>query len=384
MRDYYMTVAVILCPIQNIQPFIITDTILSDQCGSTIGPLAIRNRNMDHYLDDLGSYYSGESMARKCVINEGLTAIAFAGNVYTIRDFLKNNRVPLSSYGKQRPLKELAETVSLYRKEDLNSICALVDQEKGGIQKIRPAYAPEYEVDGVAYFSAIGSGSEDAINTIMELTWPSPNDQSDSNICNIIAETMCSQSVFREIYNESQSYDHEDSTWGGIYEYVMFDPIRMEWTRKPSSIYFIYESTIDLDQGVSNPKLIDRQIAYEPGTIDGWISVIRRNKSNRYNAVYKLKSIDPSPRNDPEINWNEWRPSRVNLILAGIIKKNGEDHGSIWCSRFFDIDDFNDVESCPSESGPHFLPYGEEHEEFLIEGKKFLSDFLVDCRRKTA
>ena len=361
-----MTFALYISPKSVIAPIIVTDTITSDINGNVFGIIATRTRDLLKYVDtDL------TSLVRKTFFPNENVAIAFSGELSCIHDFLTYADILTRDLSSERPLALLAQHASQYSSGKVNVISNLCLPVDGVCHRVKPDGCVEYELDGLGYFAAIGSGGKHIVNQVKDLARSFEfHDISDLNSAHSLVNILCLDELVREVYNFDEKGRSVDNTWGGILEYIYYDPRDHKWHRQPSSAYFIYQIDMSLSETDLRPQLIDRYFLYEPGQESGWLHAVRSSEFSSYNISYRLTSIITRGEDAQSIDWQTWSPKRVNLcIVCG--RREGEQF--IGHSKFFggyEVDDDNGVTCHIGRTGVRFLPFGLELESFLVEGVK--------------
>lgn len=357
-----MTVALYISPKSALMPIMLSDTLLSDEAGNPIGLLAMRHREFPS-----GAWVDLSSLARKNILHGDRTAIAFAGSVELIREFVETSPTLIDDDA-ERPIKVLGDRANMYAASGPLRVLALHRMKNApGLHHVKPNPALREEIDGLGYFAVVGSGSEDVVKRLRSLAG-TPHVQGQHEVMaafNRVLE-LCITSLCNEVYRRGQETDY---TWGGLLEWVFFDPKENRWKRQPSTAYFLYQSTFDKRTGDFNPpRLIDRQFMYEPGDLDGWILAIKRAADTRYNISYRLTSIDEKDHSDSPPSWMDWTPGLVGLAMeCGVIELDGSWGASVTMTGGYHVNDDDSVSVIESDVGPYFAPYGAQVESFLSD-----------------
>ncbi len=358
-----MTVALYISPKSIISPIIVTDTLVTDLRGNTLGKIATRYRDFC-----IGNHTFQNSLARKYIITSRGAVVASAGSVQDIEDFIEYIDLVIGDASENRPLKNLALRASEYGLGKVNAIAAYPNSVVNKLHKMKPDHAIEWEDDLIGYFCAIGSGADDICERVRGLcdqfrdTTEHKHINTDVEMAHLVANFVQNNNLIDEVYSSSPSSTGYNRTWGGPIEIIYYDPYDNKWAQDRSYAHFIYQKVLDTKLSAN---LIDRTFMFDPGSISGWFQAVRRSKESYYNLTYRLPSLRADIQKIEFFDWENWTPEIVKLSIVtgvddnGFFRKTGVRHHG------YRLDEKNGISKHLGATGVSFLPFGDELETFL-------------------
>ncbi len=255
---------------------------------------------------DIAQSPSRVALARKLVIF-GDAAVAMAGDGRLITGVVHELRIGLPEG--ERPSRWLANLTNHInqpgRRQGLSALCAFpVDSgHSRGMQCTLPKDRKLQFVDGVGYWTSIGSGGEELFQTVMQIVRSLPADYTCWQILSMISGPRLAMEIIGEARN----------SWGGYVEHASWQDGRWDRGGRVLHIFMLYTPCKD---GFTT-TMLSRVVAYDPR---GRLYSVSNHKTGPHFQEFILEEI--APINDvvsisEEEFWRNWSPDIINITFIG-------------------------------------------------------------------
>lgn len=329
-----MTVAFYISP-QGI-PAIGADYVVTEEIGtnyrfsSKIGAELSGRGIFNFETNALRNSYS-RSHARKTLILDDLTAVAFAGPRYAgeaiIKEFLSRN-----STGNERPMRLLGSLAEEWNQrhttpKQIHFVGANITHQSEGRYEVNFLGSPnqhEPTPSNLGSYKFIGSGLDDYLEKFrvterQYILTQKPENEIEYAI-NFIRDSInkvCSDTIFDDYFiNDSCP------SFGGFLEYCYYNPFERKWVRQPSSLHCFIEVYGDFQIGISS-RACSPAIGYH--SHEEHSGIIGFSEFENHLIVSAQTLRDPLKQNQFTYsieNWKGWKPEFCTLHF--FTKNRGE------------------------------------------------------------